>query len=318
MIPAEEASYETWIAQYGGEMTPQNREEIEEWRQRFDTADEQMAEWESQYERGEMTAGQLEGKQWELSRDLERQEGFEVFYEQYQAVGRQYGIVSRSSFTCLFEGSRIRSTILIIIVFGAAVLSAVMLTREYQRNTLVLLRSTGSAAGLYKGRTLCLLFLIGILSVFRCLCQYLEWSRRFDFSSWNLCVKSVPQLSQTVFPGSIGSYLLLLCLLQCLGMMAIGVLMLSASVALRQFQKVVTVSAMFALSYAFEEFNIGNPITNLLNRVLDMEWVLLEGGSLRRQLTGVFLLLLVSFIIWRIAEKEFCGTLNLHQRRIRP
>lgn len=307
-IPAEKASYQNWIHQYAGKMTEEKREEIEGWRTRFDTAGELVVEWEQMYQEGSITADQLKGRKWELERDMERKDGFDVFYAQYQEVGNEYGIVSEAEFAALLNGTRISAVIHIVMMLAIACLSVSMLNREYQRNTVILLRSTGAADSVYRGRTVSLLLFVSLLTFVCCLMKIYLWGFRFGFSDWMLSVRCVPQLTQTVFHGTIGGYLFVLALLQCVGMMAVSVLMLAISVLLCQCMRALLANAIFAMPFVFQFFQIRHGLIEWYCRLLDWNWVLEDSGSLMTQMIATGIVCMTAGIIWWMAGRFFCGT----------
>lgn len=298
-IRREDAIYEAWIREYTGVMTEEKQSEIEDWERYFRSLPERKAEIEKQYENGELTQEQREGKLWIIGENEKKQGGFYRFYEEYQSGGRQWGMISSVAWEQLVKEASSRNVSKIVLILFAVVLSASAVSRELQRQVMQAIRSTGKGRGqIFLFRTLICIVLIWVLTGIRMYLVCQIWGKTLQMDEWGMAIQSVPQYRDCVLPLSVGEWLALNGIVQCMGMSVICLVVTAVSVYLKQVQKTCFVgAAFFSVPYLLAWMGIPGKFYFGLDKFLDLEQ--LHGENVARLAATTVVASLFWIVAWR-------------------
>ena len=271
----------------------------------YNSLDEQLQESEKAYADHKITDEQIQGKRWIIKQSQQKASAFSMFYEQYKNLDEDAWIVSQSAFDNLMmknDAGMIANIVLMVIVVLSA--SACM-TRNFKNKSVFLIRSTErGAAATFVGQSVCVLITSFILCVFRMYLKCRNIENAFLFEGWNAPVYSISKLKDFPFSLSIQQYLILITLLQTICVCACGMMLLSLSVWIRQFQRTFLVGMLIFISPLILKMVGRMPEQSLFaDHIFDMERILDKGGDLTffaiYACAVLFMSLLCLFLAWK-------------------
>ena len=269
--------------------------------------EEQLQESEKAYADHKITDEQIQGKRWIIKQSQQKEAAFSMFYEQYKNLDEDAWIVSQSAFDNLMmkneAGMIVNIVLMVIIVLSASS----CMTRNFKNKSVFLIRSTErGAAATFVGQSVCVLITSFVLCVFQMYLKCRNIENAFLFEGWNAPVYSISKLKDFPFSLNIQQYLILITLLQTICVCACGMLLLSLSVWIRQFQRTFLVGMLIFISPLILKMVGRMPEQSLFaDHIFDMERILDKGGDLTFFAIYACAVLLMSLLCLFLAWKRF-------------
>lgn len=306
-ISKEEQEAEEFVKEYKGALTEDKKRKIEETYVYYNSLDEQLQESEKAYADHKITDEQIQGKRWIIKQSQQKEAAFSMFYEQYKNLDEDAWIVSQSAFDNLMmkneAGMIVNIVLMVIIVLSASS----CMTRNFKNKSVFLIRSTErGAAATFVGQSVCVLITSFVLCVFQMYLKCRNIENAFLFEGWNAPVYSISKLKDFPFSLNIQQYLILITLLQTICVCACGMLLLSLSVWIRQFQRTFLVGMLIFISPLILKMVGRMPEQSLFaDHIFDMERILDKGGDLTFFAIYACAVLLMSLLCLFLAWKRF-------------
>lgn len=301
-ISKEEQEIEEFVQEYKGALTEEKRTKIEETYAYYNSLDEQLRESEKAYADHKITEEQFQGKRWIIEQSQQKASAFFQFYEQYNNLDEDAWIISQSAFDNLMmknEAGMIGDLVLMVVVVLSA---SVCMTRNFKNKSVFLIRSTERGAAVtFVGQSVCVLITAFVLCVFRMYLKCRNIEQAFLFEGWNAPLQSILKLKECSLSIRIWQYFILITLLQTVCICACGMLLLSLSVWIRQFQRTFLTGILVFISPLILKTVGRMPEQSLFtDRIFDLEKILNQGGALTffALYASVFLFVSLGCLLW--------------------